>query len=59
MKDYLNPFVCYLYNEAKDEKTITSYRTTVAHFLNWKEEREGECIIEETNPINIKEYTSY
>lgn len=59
MEHYIDPFVCYLYEEAKDEKTIASYRTTVAHFLKWKQECEGEYIIEETRPIDIKEYTSY
>lgn len=59
MHTYLDPFIQYLYEEAKDEKTIASYRTTVVHFLKWKDEREGDCIIEETRPIDVKEYTSY
>ncbi|MBT2641723.1 tyrosine-type recombinase/integrase [Bacillus sp. ISL-41] len=59
MQDYLNPFVHYLYEEAKDHKTITSYRTTTAHFLEWKQQRDGEYTIEETRPIDIKEYSSY
>ncbi|MCA1202401.1 tyrosine-type recombinase/integrase [Priestia flexa] len=59
MQNYIDPFVRYLYEEAKDQKTITAYRTTVAHFLNWKEERDGNYNIEETRPIDIKEYTSY
>lgn len=59
MENYIDPFIRYLYDEAKDEKTITAYRTTVAHFLKWKVERDGEYIIEETRPIDIKEYTSY
>ncbi|MEN0661097.1 tyrosine-type recombinase/integrase [Caldifermentibacillus hisashii] len=59
MEDYIEHFVRYLYEEAKDQKTITSYRTTASHFLKWKEERDGDYIIEETRPIDIKEYTSY
>lgn len=59
MQDYIHPFIRYLYEEAKNEKTIASYRTTVEHFLKWKEERDGIYIIEETRPIDIKEYTSY
>lgn len=59
MEDYINSFVHYLYEEAKDQKTISSYRTTVAHFLQWIEERDGDYIIEEIRPIDIKEYTSY
>jgi len=59
MDDYISSFVQYLYEEAKDPKTIASYRTTVAHFLKWKEERDGAYTIEGTHPIDIKEYTSY
>jgi len=59
MQNYVTPFVRYLYEEAKDPKTIASYRTTVVHFLTWKEQRDGEYIIEETRPIDIKEYISY
>ncbi|AEH46356.1 integrase [Geobacillus sp. NFOSA3] len=59
MQNYVTPFIGYLYEEAKDEKTIASYRTTVVHFLTWKEQRDGEYIIEETRPIDIKEYISY
>lgn len=59
MQNYIDPFVRYLYEEAKDQKTITAYRTTVAHFLKWKEERDGGYNVEETRPIDIKEYTSY
>jgi integrase/recombinase XerC len=59
MDDYVEPFVQYLYEEAKDSKTIASYRTSVTHFLKWKVERDGAYIIEETRPIDIKEYTSY
>ncbi|WP_143414907.1 tyrosine-type recombinase/integrase [Geobacillus sp. E263] len=59
MQNYVDPFVSYLYEEAKDPKTIASYRTTVVHFLTWKEQRDGEYIIEETRPIDIKEYISY
>ena len=59
MQDYINSFVYYLYEEAKDQKTISSYRTTVTNFLKWAEERDGDYIIEETRPIDIKEYTSY
>ncbi|SES06884.1 Phage integrase, N-terminal SAM-like domain [Gracilibacillus ureilyticus] len=58
-KKYIDQFIRYLYEEAKDEKTIIAYRTSVAHFLKWKEERDGEYIIEETRPIDIKEYTSF
>lgn len=59
MEDYIDSFVHYLYEEAKDQKTISSYRTTVAHFLQWIEERDSDYIIEETQPIDMKEYTSY
>lgn len=59
MQDYIESFVRYLYEEAKDQKTITSYRTTASNFLKWKEQRDGDYIIEETRPIDIKEYTSY
>jgi integrase/recombinase XerC len=59
MQNYVTPFVRYLYEETKDPKTIASYRTTVVHFLTWKEQRDGEYIIEETRPIDIKEYISY
>ncbi|WP_230199719.1 site-specific integrase [Bacillus andreraoultii] len=58
-ENYIDPFVHYLYEEAKDEKTITAYRTTVTHFLKWKEEIYGDYNIDETRPIDIKEYTSY
>lgn len=59
MDDYIEPFVQYLYEEAKNQKTIISYRTTVTHFLKWKEERDGTYIIKGTRPIDIKEYISY
>ena len=59
MENYIDPFIHYLYEEAKDEKTITAYRTTVVHFLKWNVERDGDYIIEEIRPIDIKEYTSY
>jgi integrase/recombinase XerC len=59
MENYIDPFIRYLYEEAKDEKTLTAYRTTVVHFLKWKVARDGDYIIEETRPIDIKEYTTY
>jgi site-specific recombinase XerD len=59
MQQFVDSFVHYLYEEAKDEKTIVSYRTTVIHFLEWYEQREGNVAIKETRPIDIKEYISY
>lgn len=59
MQQFIDPFVRYLYEEAKDKKTIASYRTTVIHFLEWYEQREGNIIIEETRPVDVKEYISY
>lgn len=59
MQQFVDSFVHYLYEEAKDKKTIASYRTTVIHFLKWYGQREGNIIIEETRPVDVKEYISY
>ncbi|GAB6181782.1 tyrosine recombinase XerC [Desulfotomaculum defluvii] len=57
--DYLNDFLSWLHNEGKDSKTIQAYRTSVGQFLTWYEGSTGHRRIEESKPIDIKEFLSY
>jgi integrase/recombinase XerC len=59
MENLVDAFIKFLYEEGKDEKTILTYRGSVTHFLKWKEERDGAFTIEESRPVDIKEYISY
>ncbi|MGG0755774.1 tyrosine-type recombinase/integrase [Brevibacillus laterosporus] len=54
-----NDFFQWLYNEGKDDKTISAYKTTVTQFLRWYEDSTGQTELAEIKPIDIKEYLGF
>ncbi|MDV6378217.1 tyrosine-type recombinase/integrase [Sporosarcina sp. GW1-11] len=54
--DIVNSFALYLSEEAKDSKTVNSYRQIIQNFLDWIG---SEQEVLNAKPIMIKEYITY
>lgn len=57
--NYLNGFLEWLYQEGKDNKTVTAYKATVTQFIEWYIQTTGESDLSEIKPIDVKEYLGY
>lgn len=56
---YLEGFIEWLKDEAKDGKTIKAYNTSVNQFITWLTQTTGKADISTVKPIDIKEYIGY
>ena len=55
----MDAYIKYLETENKSPKTITTYIHTVKEFMQWYSESNGEFILQNITPLDVKDFLSW